>query len=115
MAAIARDVQSRNFTVNSPGIYQQITFSSRLPRQSEINLPPMEKLRRTRMVVATSEKLTVWHVSSKTSEKVDSEKVSVECPHCGEEVFRVELERSETPEIKLIQEGGTVCTDLKNH
>ena len=62
----------------------------------------MEKLRRTRVIVATSEKLTVWYAQQKSPDTDQAEKISVECPHCGEEAFFVEVERSESPEIEIL-------------
>ena len=62
----------------------------------------MEKLRRTRVIVATSEKLTVWSASQKSADAEEVEKVSVECPHCGEKAFFLELERREGPEIEIV-------------
>jgi len=66
------------------------------------NLPQMKMLRRTRVIVATSEKLTVWHAKQKSPDSDEAEKISVECPHCGEEVFFVKVERSESPEIEIL-------------
>ena len=55
----------------------------------------MKKLRRVRVVMATSEKLTVWYANRKDPTVENSEEVSVECPHCGKEAFSFEIERSE--------------------
>jgi hypothetical protein len=62
----------------------------------------MEKIRRTRIIVATSEKLTVWRAGQKSSAAEEDEKISIECPHCGEDAFFLELERTETPETKIV-------------
>jgi len=54
----------------------------------------MQKLRRTRVIVATSETLSVWS-ARRTARKADEvERISVECPHCGEKALCVELQRS---------------------
>jgi hypothetical protein len=61
----------------------------------------MKTLKRTRVIMATSEKVTVWYSSVKGSDAADCEEVSVDCPHCREEAFRLELEKSEEREIKV--------------
>ena len=53
----------------------------------------MLKLRRTRVIVASSERLVVWLANGKD---LDEGKTSVECPHCGEEAIVLELERKDT-------------------
>jgi DNA-directed RNA polymerase subunit M/transcription elongation factor TFIIS len=65
----------------------------------------MEKLRRTRVIVAMSEKLTVWHAKHKDEGAEEVDKISVECPHCGEEAFFLELERSDTAELGIVRKS----------
>lgn len=55
------------------------------------------------MIVSTSEKLTVWCLPRNSPKAEEVERVSVECPHCGEEALCVELDRSEDAEVKLLE------------
>jgi hypothetical protein len=52
----------------------------------------MEKVRRTRLLVATSERLIVWYRRQRSDDTAESEAISVECPHCGEEALVLDLE-----------------------
>lgn len=62
----------------------------------------MEKLRRGRVVIARQEKLTVWRARKESADDVGTEKLSLQCPHCGEKAFLLELVIQETPAIEIV-------------
>ena len=64
----------------------------------------MEKVRRTRLFVATSERLIVWYRRQRSDDTPEPETISVECPHCGEEALVLELEERKH-ETAIAKEG----------
>jgi len=94
-------------------------FTSKLPNLQDFQPDnrylscDMKKVQRTRVVVSSKEKLTVWRASQNAASTDDPGKVSIECPHCGKEVFSVEVERSNTPETEILPHGP--LSDLLTH
>jgi len=94
-------------------------FTSKLPNLQDFQPDnrylscDMKKVQRTRVVVSSKEKLTVWRASQNAASTDDPGKVSIECPHCGKEAFSMEIDSSSEPEIPV--PPSEPLDDLSSH